>query len=379
MVIMLYEVPELEDVDQDVLVQLDAIRQDLRHQVAEPRRWTGLLRRSLIAAAIRGSNSIEGYQVTQDDAEAALQGAEPMDADPDTWAEIIGYRDALTYVQQLGSNEQFQWQHMLFSALHFMLLRHRMLIGPGRYRPGGIYVTDSTTGTAVYRGPDADAVPDLMRELCDWLDNGDLDAHFYIRAAMAHLNLVSIHPWRDGNGRMSRCVHTLVLARSGVLAPEFSSIEEWLGAGRNTYDYYDALKTVQHGEFRPHGDTLSWVRFCLRAHHLQTQLVQRRLDDAARLWLVVDELASAMGLPERTVTVLFEAAKGGRVRRTGYQRDERLSLDQAARDLRELLRAGLVEQRGETRGRYYVASEMLRQRTEQVRPTVDPLRDPYHR
>ncbi|MEU5786036.1 Fic family protein [Micromonospora lupini] len=72
---------------------------------------------------------------------------------------------------------------------------------------------------------------------------------------MAHLNLVKIHPWRDGNGRMSRCLHTLVLARDGVLAPEFSSIEEWLGVGRNTYAYHDALGEVGGPTWQPDNDT----------------------------------------------------------------------------------------------------------------------------
>ncbi|MFC4128702.1 Fic family protein [Nocardia rhizosphaerae] len=374
---MLYTPPALEAVDHEVLGELDSLRESLRHQVSEPRRWTGALRRTLIAAAIRGSNSIEGYQVTQDDAEAAVRGDDPLDTDSDTWSEITGYRDSLTYVQQLADNEQFAWEQMLLSALHFMLLRHHILIGPGRYRKGPIYVSDSTTGTVVYRGPEADRVPELVDELCTGLAEDTTDLHVYVRAAMAHLNLVSIHPWRDGNGRMSRCLHTLVLARDGVLAPEFSSIEEWLGTGRNTYDYYDALRDVQRGVFEPHGDTLSWVRFCLRAHHLQAQLVQQRFDAAGRLWSAVEDLVTARGLPERTASVLFDAAMGSRVRRTGHQRDEHLTLDQAVRDLRELLRAGLLEQRGQTRGRHYVASDMLRDHVADVRADLRPPRDPY--
>jgi Fic family protein len=49
---------------------------------------------------------------------------------------------------------------------------------------------------------------------------------------MAHLNLVMIHPFRDGNGRMARCLQSVVLAREGVLSPVFMSVEEYLG--RNT-------------------------------------------------------------------------------------------------------------------------------------------------
>jgi Fic family protein len=68
----------------------------------------------------------------------------------------------------------------------------------------------------------------LVQELVDWL-NGDDGTHLLVRAAMAHLHLVSIHPWADGNGRMSRSLQTLMIAREGALAPEFSSVEAWLG------------------------------------------------------------------------------------------------------------------------------------------------------
>ena len=64
-----------------------------------------------------------------------------------------------------------------------------------------------------------------------------------IRSAMAHLNLVMIHPFRDGNGRMARALATLVLTRSDIGEPELCSIEEWLGAGANTEDYYASSPT----------------------------------------------------------------------------------------------------------------------------------------
>jgi Fic family protein len=59
----------------------------------------------------------------------------------------------------------------------------------------------------VYVGPPHDEVPGLMREVLDWLEQGDVDAHVAVRAAMAHLHLVSVHPFRDGNGRISRILH----------------------------------------------------------------------------------------------------------------------------------------------------------------------------
>src|SRR6204780_4066785 len=78
-----------------------------------------------------------------------------------------------------------------------------------------------------------------------------------VRSAMAHLNLVMIHPFRDGNGRMARSLATLVLTRSDIGEPEFSSIEEWLGA--NTEDYYSALAHTGHGFWWSRDDPPLWL------------------------------------------------------------------------------------------------------------------------
>ena len=93
---------------------------------------------------------------------------------------------------------------------------------------------------------------------------------------MAHLHVVSVHPFADGNGRIARIVQSLVLAREGLLAPEFSSIEEYLG--RQTNDYYRTLQQVQAGRYQPDRDTMPWVRFCVTAH---IQQARERLEQLA--------------------------------------------------------------------------------------------------
>src|ERR1035437_6738344 len=105
-----------------------------------------------------------------------------------------------------------------------------------------------------------------MEELAESLQS-DADDDPLVRGALAHLNLVMIHPFRDGNGRMARCLQTLVLARDQILEPEFSSIEEYLGG--NTESYYQVLAQVGRGRWNPTGDTRPWVRYCLQAHYVQ--------------------------------------------------------------------------------------------------------------
>ncbi len=375
---MLFGVPKLDAEDERVLGEIEQFRQQTHHQIAEPRRWEGQLRRSLVAGAIQGSNSIEGIVVSIEDAQALVAGEEmSAEVDDSTRAAVSGYRDALTWVQQSAAMTHFAFQDMLLSALHFMMLKHDLAKWPGRYRPGEIYVVGRDPLDPVYAGPPAADVSGLMIELVDWLNTGDLEAPVLVRASMAHLNLVSIHPWRDGNGRMSRCLHTLVLARDKVLAPEFSSIEEWLGETTNTFAYHDVLRRTR-SSWEPHRDTHAWLRFCLRAHHLQAQLVRRRLDRATLTWQEMSGIAEHAGLDERTVAALYAAAVG-QLRRTTYQHDENLTRDQAIRDIRALRANGLVDPVGHGRTQRYVAAGRARDRALAVIADLrrTPLREPY--
>ena len=370
--------PALDAADLRVLGELDEMRSALRAQLRSKPRWEGQLRRSLFAAAIQGSNTIENITISSSDARALVENA-PMSAaaDEETQQAVIGYRDAMTYVQQTPQLEFFDYSQTLLSTLHFMITKYQPAKWPGRYRSGPIFVTSADPLEPAYTGPEAELVPRLMNELIEWLRDGDIDAPAYARAAAAHLNLVGIHPWRDGNGRTARALHTLVLARTGELAPEFSSIEEWLGEQTNTVQYYEALRSTQQGSFQPERDAHSWLRFVFTAHHRQAQRVKRRSEWTVRLWNDLAGLAGKRGLPDRVVSALYAAAVG-EVRRTTYQQDEGLSRDQAIRDIQALTRAGLLTPRGNATTRVYllagVATEIAQAATAAVR---GPGRDPY--
>ena len=91
---MLFQIPDLGDPERSVLGQVDDLKQKLRHRLYEPRRWSGSLRHVQFAHAVQGSNSIEGYNASLDDAAAIDLGEAPLDADEETRLAIKGYRDA---------------------------------------------------------------------------------------------------------------------------------------------------------------------------------------------------------------------------------------------------------------------------------------------
>ncbi len=272
---MIFETPTLDDDERAVLTLLSEQRTDLRERVAEPRRWNGSLRRMAFARAVQGSNSIEGYNASLDDVVAAVEGEPTPDTEEETRLALAGYRDAMTYVLQVADDETLAIDEGLLKSLHFMMLRHDLSKRPGRWRPGATYIHHGATDEIVYEGPASDKVPGLIAELVQSLTEDE--SPVVVKAAMAHLNLAMIHPFSDGNGRMARCLQTLVLARDRVIAPVFSSIEEFLG--RNTEAYYGVLEEVGAGGWHPQRDARPWLRFCLRAHYLQATTTMRRREE----------------------------------------------------------------------------------------------------
>jgi Fic family protein len=375
---MLYSVPALQDPDRVVLAEIEAMRDRLRIHLTEPRRWTDQLRRNLAARAIAGSNSIEGYIASVDDVEDMMAGEPPVDTGESVAAEIEGYRQAMSYIQRLGTvGPDFAYSKGLINALHFMMQGHHPVKRSGWWRTGPVYVTSADEpGTVAYTAPEAADVPGLTEELIRWLNQGDLETPVLVRAAMAHVNLVSIHPWADGNGRMSRALQTLVLAREGILSPEFSSIEEWLGRARNTHRYYDQLAALG-AVWEPWRDTLPWVRFCLRAHHQQAQTVELRVTITGAVWSRVEDELERRQLPDRMMYALYPVAMGHRTRRAVYQKDAELSEQQALRDIRDLVRSGWLEAQGEAQARYYVAGLGFPGDIRQIATQPRSLRDPY--
>jgi Fic family protein len=376
----LFEPPSLRAEDHDVIELTYDLRRRLKFHVAEPRRWSGLLRRVSLARAIRGSNSIEGFVVSLEDAFAALDEKEPLEADAAAWAAVRGYRNAMTYVLQLAREEIFDLSVDTIKALHFMLQSYDLSKWPGRARSGDVYVYDEDRETLVYTGPDSERVPALLNEFIRGLqESRESGLPALVTAAMAHLNLVMIHPFKDGNGRIARCVQSLLLARDGTTAPEFSSIEEYLG--RNEEQYYNVLSVVGQGSWNPGNDTRPWVRFCLTAHYRQALTVQRRSKESERLWLIAEQEIQRAGLPDRCVDAMFYTLGGRRLRNSAYRQVTEVSQGLASKDLGELVKSDLLRPVGEKRGRYYIPAHRLLTSSLAVRREIaqkHPLdADPY--
>ncbi len=341
---------------QGQLDDLDELRRAMGHTLSRPLRWMGTLRRLIRASSIESSTSIEGFHVAREDALALVSGEDPADPEDVNRMAVACYARAMDHVGVMAGDPAFRWLDRIILDLHFDACYFQLDKGPGLWRTGPIAVTGGNGGV-LYVGPNGDAVPSLMAEVADWLENGDLDAHVVVRAAMAHLHVVSVHPFRDGNGRIARIVQSLVLAREGLVTPELASIEEYLGA--HTRAYYAALQEAQGGRYQPERDASRWVAFCVEAHLAQARQRLAQIEEAGARWTFLEELVERRGWPERLVIALEQTLVGGSGR-TSYGGEAEVSPATASADFRRLLDAGLVEQRGRGRNIRYHASESLR-------------------
>ncbi len=354
---MLFKTPQVSRQLARQLDELDELRKRLGDQARIAGPWLGSLRRQLRASSAESSIEIEGFHVSESETLGVASGDVAPDPGDDDRMALSCYARAMDHVGVMAQDPVFRWVDRVILDLHFDACYFQKDKDPGVYRVRGIEVTNPAGGPPAYVGPPHEDVPTLMAEVVEWLEHRDLDAHVAVRAAMAHLHLVSVHPFRDGNGRIARIVQSLVLARTGLLTPEFVSIEEHLG--RNTGPYYATLQKVQGGVYQPDRDAATWVRFCVEAHIQQALRRLEQLAEAGARWSALEALVAGRGWPDRLVIALEQSIFTG-VDRASYTAEAEVSAPTASNDLRRLLDAGFVVQRGKGRSTRYVASEGLR-------------------
>ena len=340
------------------LEELDELRRYLAQHLSDSAQpWTGALRRLAAAEVTVGSTSIEGYGASIEDTVEILAGRHPAGASDETQRIIAAYAQAMDRVAVLAADPRFEWSSQTMLDLHFLVCHPQPQAGPGRMRDRSVIVTRGL-GRDPYRPPPTTGIPDLLNEVAAWLRSGDLARHPVIRAAMAHLNLVSIHPFQDGNGRMARIVQSLVLAREGLLRAELVSIEPYLG--RHTREYYSVLEAVQGAAFDPHRDASAWVEFCIEAHVQEATERRRWLELAHARHDFCEQLARAQAYPERFVIALDQALLGLPLTNAEYRHEADIASPTATQDLQRLRQDGWLDQEGGGRSLHYIAGGPLK-------------------
>jgi Fic family protein len=354
---MLHATPETTPAIQQALDAVDELGARL-HDHRPPERWLSVLRRSARGEAAASSVAIEGFHVDAGAAAALVAGERRASGAGDE--AVAAYGRAMDHVVAFADDPLFKWNHRVIADLHFDLAWPDPASRPGRVRDTPMGITDAA-GALAYTAPDPAQAKMLLAELVTWLRKGDLDAPVVVRAAMAHLHLVSIHPFADGNGRASRVLQSLVLALGGQLAPELASIESYLH--RNTEAYYAALQAAHGAAYDPTLSAAPWVEFCATAHAETARARVDQIGAATRRWSAFERLARERRWPNRLV-IAMEQASVDQLDRTRYAGEAGVSPATASADLRRLVDAGFIGATGSGPNTRYRATPALRALTD---------------
>lgn len=196
-----------------------------------------------------------------------------------------------------------------------------------------------------YEAPPAAALPGEMAAFLDWAEARDQAIDPVVKAAVAHLWFVTIHPFDDGNGRIARAIAELMLARADRSALRYYSMSAQIRSERK--HYYDLLEATQKGSL----DVSAWLRWflqCLGRAFDRADQAMGDVFDKARFW----EAARDMPLNARQSKVINRLLDGfeGKLTSSKWAALARCSQDTAARDIMELVELGLLR-RGPGGGR----------------------------
>ena len=312
-----------------------------------PERLTRL-RRVATIESIGSSTRIEGAMLTDRGVEKLLSNIEIKSFASRDEQEVAGYADAM---ESIFSNwEAIDLTENHIKQFHRDLLkysdkdeRHR-----GEYKtlPNHVeaFDADGENLGVVFRTASPFDTPRLMTELVDWTQANlsDREIHPLLVIALFVVVFLEIHPFQDGNGRLSRILTTLLLLRAGYGYVPYGSLESVIE--RTKESYYLALRQTQGTIRTDYPDWQPWVIYFLKALKQHKDLLERKLE---RERLILGDL------PEMSVQILELARDHGRItvgeaaRATGSNRN-------TVKDhIRELAKNGHLERHGAGRGTWY--------------------------
>jgi len=250
------------------------------------------------------------------------------------------------YDQPLTTKRLFGWQAALFPTGWSAMRK----IKTGRWRD------DSTGPMQVVSGPEqhekvhfeaptAALIPGEMKTFLKWF-NADHTGDAVVKAALAHLWFVTMHPFEDGNGRIARAITDMALARSEGSPQRFYSMSAQIRQERNAY--YDILERTQSGGSLDITPWMDWFLGCLGRAIDGAQINLKAILGKARFW----ETFAAAPLNERQRNVVNRLLDGfeGKLTTSKYAKLTGCSHDTALRDMLSLVELGILG-RGEEGGR----------------------------
>ncbi|GAB2876327.1 Fic family protein [Uliginosibacterium flavum] len=306
------------------------------------------LRRVATIESIGSSTRIEGSKLSDREVEKLLSNLEIKSFDTRDAQEVAGYAELMDLVFSSWPEIPVSENHI--KQLHQILLRHSEKDAWHR----GNYKTNSNSVAAfdengsqigiVFQTASPFDTPRLMTELVTWIqterETGRL--HPLLIIALSVVVFLEIHPFQDGNGRLSRVLTTLLLIQSGYAYVPYSSLESVIELNKEAY--YLALRQTQ-GTIRTEAPNWQpWLVFFLRSLAEQVRRLEKKVER--------EKLVLAT-MPERSLQIVEFAREHGRVTIGEATKLTGASRNTLKQHFRTLVERGHLNQHGSGRGVWY--------------------------
>lgn len=267
----------------NALMRIEAARQSVADLPMTPN-MQARLRETARLLSTHYSTQIEGNRLTLDEATRVIQKNERFPGRQRDEQEVLGYYRALDELEKLAVSKA-KITEKTVQTLHALIMGgKRGKVRPTPYRDGQNVIRDSRSAAMVYLPPEAKDVRTLMDDLMNWIEKNEKNGlPCPLRAAIAHYQFATIHPYYDGNGRTARLLTTLVLHLGGYNLKGFYSLEEYYS--RDLPSYYNAIAVgPSHNYYlgRADADITGWIEYFCTGMAEAFESVQRRAREEAR-------------------------------------------------------------------------------------------------
>jgi len=306
------------------------------------------LRRVATIESVGSSTRIEGSRLSDRDVERLLSNIEIQSFDTRDEQEVAGYAEVMDQV--FSSWKDILLTENYIKQLHLMLLRYseKDARHRGHYKthPNNVAAFDEHGNQIgiVFQTASPFDTPRLMAELIDWVaferENDQL--HPLIVTAIFIVAFLEIHPFQDGNGRLSRVLTTLMLLQAGYAYVPYSSLESVVEQSKDSY--YLALRQTQSTIRTGNPDWQPWLVFFLRSLAKQVDRLEKKVEQ---------EQMVLAALPELSLRIVDFARDHGRVTMSDVITLTGASRNTLKQHFRALVERGALNQHGSGRGVWY--------------------------
>lgn len=311
-------------------------------------------REDAMVRAVHYGTHIEGNELNLTEAEKVLKGQQVLAKDRDI-QEVINYRKVMDYISKFHQKDNKEAiTEDVIKDLHKLTVDKIFPADQcGIFRKTQVVVKNSLTGEISFRPPMAATIPFQVRDLLDFVNStGENDIHPVLKSACLHYELVRIHPFLDGNGRVARAFATLILYKEGYDIRKFFSLEEYFD--KNAFQYYDALQSVEKKE----GDLSVWLEYFTLGLSIELSKIRQKVEGISIDAKIKKRLGGKpLLLTPRQLKIVEYIQKVGYLQNQAFESlFPMVSEDTILNELKGLVKARIIKKRGVTKGAKYIMS-----------------------